>query len=143
MKKMNKKGFTLIEMLAVIAIIAVLVAIIVPAVSNSTTKAKGAADAANLRSIQAEAAIEYLSDETITDANYTFESDLVDGNLEFHLVNDNLCAVINDNGSYYDVDCFAAVAETGNEIAAVTAPEGGSIPYSAATLWDASEDDGN
>ena len=30
MKKMNKKGFTLIEMLAVIAIIAVLVAIIVP-----------------------------------------------------------------------------------------------------------------
>ena len=39
MKKMNKKGFTLIEMLAVIAIIAVLVAIIVPAVGSSTTKA--------------------------------------------------------------------------------------------------------
>ena len=36
MNKMNKKGFTLIEMLVVIAIIAVLVAIIVPTVSNST-----------------------------------------------------------------------------------------------------------
>ena len=47
----NKKGFTLIEMLAVIAIIAVLVAIVVPAVSNSSAKAKAAADAANLRTV--------------------------------------------------------------------------------------------
>ena len=46
----NKKGFTLIEMLAVIAIIAVLVAIVVPAVGSSTTKARAAADASNLRS---------------------------------------------------------------------------------------------
>ena len=47
----KKKGFTLIEMLAVIAIISILVAIIVPAVGNSTVKAKAATDAANLRSI--------------------------------------------------------------------------------------------
>ena len=59
--KMNKKGFTLIEMLVVIAIIAILVAIVVPVVSNSTVKAKAAADAANLRSIVAEASIDYLS----------------------------------------------------------------------------------
>ena len=48
--KMNKKGFTLIEMLVVIAIIAVLVAIVIPVVGNSTEKAKEAADAANIRS---------------------------------------------------------------------------------------------
>lgn len=48
----TKKGFTLIEMLVVIAIIAVLVAVVVPTVSASTTKAKAAADAANLRSMQ-------------------------------------------------------------------------------------------
>ena len=59
MKKMNKKGFTLIEMLAVIAIIAVLVAIIVPAVGSSTTKAKASTDAANLRSVLSAATIEY------------------------------------------------------------------------------------
>lgn len=47
----NKKGFTLIEMLVVIAIIAVLVSIVIPTVSATTTKAKAAADAANLRSI--------------------------------------------------------------------------------------------
>ena len=61
MKKMNKKGFTLIEMLAVIAIIAVLVAIIVPAVGSSTTKAKAATNAANLRSAAASITIEYVN----------------------------------------------------------------------------------
>lgn len=48
--KMNKKGFTLIEMLVVIAIIAVLVSIVIPTVSSATEKAKEAADVANIRS---------------------------------------------------------------------------------------------
>lgn len=61
MNKLNKKGFTLIEMLVVIAIIAILVAIIVPTVANSTMKAKGAADAANVRSMAATAAIEIMN----------------------------------------------------------------------------------
>ena len=54
MKKMNKKGFTLIEMLVVIAIIAVLVSIVIPTVMSSTNKADAAATAANLRSLKAE-----------------------------------------------------------------------------------------
>ena len=65
MNKMNKKGFTLIEMLVVIAIIAVLVSIIVPVVSNSTVKAKCATNAANLRSVKAEIVIALLNDATI------------------------------------------------------------------------------
>ena len=47
----NKKGFTLIEMLAVIAIIAVLVSIVIPVVGNSPVTAEAAVDAANLRSV--------------------------------------------------------------------------------------------
>ena len=66
MKKLNKKGFTLVEMLVVIAIIAVLVAIIVPTVSSSTGKAKAATDAANLRSAQATATIKVLEGSTAT-----------------------------------------------------------------------------
>ena len=54
MKKMNKKGFTLIEMLVVIAIIAILVAIVIPVVSNATEKAKQATDLANIRSLVAQ-----------------------------------------------------------------------------------------
>ena len=58
--KMNKKGFTLIEMLVVIAIIAILVAIVIPTVSTATKKAAYATDAANLRATEAEAKILYL-----------------------------------------------------------------------------------
>ena len=60
MNKLNKKGFTLIEMLVVIAIIAVLVAIIIPTISSATTKANAAADDANLRSMLAEASTDFL-----------------------------------------------------------------------------------
>ena len=66
MKKMNKKGFTLIEMLVVIAIIAVLVSIIIPTVSSATGKAQAATDAANLRSMLAEATTDYLNGQTET-----------------------------------------------------------------------------
>ena len=59
--KMNKKGFTLIEMLVVIAIIAILVAIVIPVVGSSTTKAQAATDAANLRSAQATLQIAVLN----------------------------------------------------------------------------------
>ena len=68
---MNKKGFTLIEMLAVIAIIAVLVAIVVPAVGNSTEKAKEAADAANIRSMIAELTTKGLAEGTDQSDTYT------------------------------------------------------------------------
>ena len=61
MKKMNKKGFTLIEMLAVIAIIAVLVSIVIPVVGNATEKAKEAADVANIRDAIAEVTTTALS----------------------------------------------------------------------------------
>ena len=62
MKKMNKKGFTLIEMLVVIAIIAVLVSIVIPVVGSATEKAKEAADAANIRAAIAEVTTKALMD---------------------------------------------------------------------------------
>ena len=64
--KMNKKGFTLIEMLVVIAIIAVLVTIIVPTVSSATEKAKEAADAANIRAAISQVSTEGLSTNSAT-----------------------------------------------------------------------------
>lgn len=68
MKNMNKKGFTLIEMLVVIAIIAILVAIIIPTVSNATEKAKQATDLANVRSMVAQYQIDLLNGNTTTSA---------------------------------------------------------------------------
>ncbi len=65
--KMNKKGFTLIEMLVVIAIIAVLVSIVIPVVGNSTEAAGEAADAANIRSAIAEVTTLALANPKATD----------------------------------------------------------------------------
>ncbi len=63
MKKLNKKGFTLAELLIVVAIIAVLVAISIPVFTSQLEKARDAADAANLRAQYAEAAAKALSSE--------------------------------------------------------------------------------
>ena len=73
MKKMNKKGFTLIEMLVVIAIIAILVAIVIPTVSNATEKAKQATDVANIRSLVAQYQIELLNGDA-SDSEAAFAS---------------------------------------------------------------------
>ena len=48
-KLMNKKGFTLMEMIIVVAIIVILVAIAIPTFSSSLDDAKKATDDANLR----------------------------------------------------------------------------------------------
>ena len=52
-KLMNKKGFTLMEMLIVVAIIVILVAVSIPTFTSQLDKAKSATDAANLRAAKA------------------------------------------------------------------------------------------
>lgn len=54
MKKNNKKGFTLAELLIVVAIIAVLVAIAIPIFTAQLERSREATDAANIRSAYAE-----------------------------------------------------------------------------------------
>lgn len=61
-KMMNKKGFTLMEMLIVVAIIAVLVAIAIPVFNGALTKSKEAADVANIRAAYAEWQTAILTD---------------------------------------------------------------------------------
>ena len=66
LKKMNKKGFTLAELLIVVAIIGVLVAISIPIFSAQLEKAREATDAANIRSAYAELAADALTGEDVT-----------------------------------------------------------------------------
>ena len=61
MKKNNKKGFTLAELLIVVAIIAVLTAIAIPVFSGSLVKSKEAADMANVRAAYADAVTAMLT----------------------------------------------------------------------------------
>lgn len=66
MKKTNKKGFTLAELLVVVAIIAVLVAIAIPIFTSQLEKAREATDVANIRAAYANATSKVLSGEVET-----------------------------------------------------------------------------
>lgn len=59
-KKLNKKGFTLAELLVVVAIIGVLVAISIPIFTSQLEKSREATDLANLRAAKAEAVVAIL-----------------------------------------------------------------------------------
>ena len=60
-KKLNKKGFTLAELLVVVAIIGVLVAISIPIFTAQLEKSREAVDLANLRAAYAEGSVEALT----------------------------------------------------------------------------------
>lgn len=61
-KKLDKKGFTLAELLIVVAIIAVLVAIAIPLFGGALDRAEEAAFLANQRSIKAAGVASMVSD---------------------------------------------------------------------------------
>jgi len=118
MNKMNKKGFTLIEMLVVIAIIAVLVAIIIPIVGSSTEKARAATDAANLRSVKASLTIDALngtltqaSTATAVPASYKAPASKTDGSAMTYTFKDNVVEVFY-NGK--NIEHFAGIAGASN-----------------------------
>ncbi len=60
-RRVNKKGFTLMEMLIVVAIIAILIAVAIPVFSAQLYKARVATDWANLRSFYADIQTDYMT----------------------------------------------------------------------------------
>lgn len=66
MKKLNKKGFTLIELIVVIAILAILAAILIPAVTGYITKANDARDKANCRALYSQLSLEAMLEQALS-----------------------------------------------------------------------------
>lgn len=79
-ERLNKKGFTLAELLIVVAIIAVLVAVSVPVFNGKLEKSREAADVANMRAAKAAAAAKYL-DEEISEKGITAYYDAENGTI--------------------------------------------------------------
>ena len=78
-KKLNKKGFTLAELLVVVAIIGVLVAISIPIFTSQLEKARDAVTLSNLRAAYAQAQTSYLTESNAgTDVVYTAKTALAD-----------------------------------------------------------------
>ena len=98
--KMNKKGFTLIEMLVVIAVIAILVSIVIPVVGDSTEKAKEARDAANIRSAIATVTTQALA------GTYTEEENV-------DLLHKGSFSILAESGELRDIGGFDPTIFTG------------------------------
>ncbi len=80
-KLMNKKGFTLMEMLIVVAIIVILVAVSVPVFSSSLNSANAAVDAANLRAAKAAGIAKALENDADESLNGFYIYDITTGTL--------------------------------------------------------------
>ena len=73
-KKLNKKGFTLAELLVVVAIIGVLVAVSIPIFTSQLRKAKVATDQANARAGKAAAVAAALEAQTEGGSTYYYNA---------------------------------------------------------------------
>lgn len=73
-KKLNKKGFTLAELLVVVAIIGVLVAVSIPIFTSQLRKAKVATDQANARAGKAAAVAAALEAQSESASTYYYDA---------------------------------------------------------------------
>ncbi len=72
-KLLNKKGFTLIELIVVIAILAILALILVPSIAGYISKAQDATNEANARTAYTAAVLAYSLDPTLDAAGIKAE----------------------------------------------------------------------
>ena len=82
MKKNNKKGFTLVELVIVVAVMAVLVAVAIPTVSSITGSAKEAVYDSNCRTIESMLKLEEAELSKDTDGTVTLTAAQVETALE-------------------------------------------------------------
>lgn len=71
MKKTNKKGFTLVELVIVVAVMAILVAVAIPTVGTITKTAQSATDESNARTIESMIKLYEAKKDETTDGKVT------------------------------------------------------------------------
>lgn len=107
-KVLDKKGFTLMEMMIVIAIIVILIAVSIPTLSGSMEKANKATDASNLRAAKAVYLAQKMDGEFIIEngKNYYYdfnEGKFKEGNTDQATAADSLGSCANHAGAYIRV----------------------------------------
>ena len=110
-KKINKKGFTLAELLIVVAIIGVLVAISIPIFTAQLDKAKDATNLANSRSLYAQLVADYLVDNKVDSTGSAISGWNGNDNADLELIQDgakNIYKMTKVNNAKLEVDVTGA-----------------------------------
>ena len=111
-KRVNKKGFTLAELLIVVAIIAVLVAVAIPVFTAQLNKAKYATDVANARAVYAELTADYVAN-GITTLQLTYNNGELFDKALFELDSGLPCTVevYDKDGNLQNTYSFTGIAD--------------------------------
>jgi len=124
MKKNNKKGFTLVELVIVVAVMAILVAVAIPTVSSITKSAKDSVNDSNARTIESViklAEAEASTDEGAADGVATLsDGDIFDAIYDAKLGIENAKFVYNKTNGTVKVGSTAGTDEVLIEFAATT-----------------------
>ena len=109
MKKLNKKGFTIVELVIVIGVIGILSAILIPTFVNLTDQAKEKQIQANLRNAYSAYVAEAADgkvDATGAEIKLVAENEviLVDGSDEYQINNEGVWGKISATANKYVVD---------------------------------------
>jgi prepilin-type N-terminal cleavage/methylation domain-containing protein len=94
MKKLNKKGFTLIELIVVIAILAILAAILIPAVTGYIATAQDGRDQANCRALYSQTAMGVMLDTIVAGQTTAVTSNGVDVTFTIDNVNNTVLTFV-------------------------------------------------
>ena len=124
MKKLNKKGFTIVELVIVIAVIAILAAILVPVLSNIINRAHVANDTTLVRNLNTALAMDTANPkhETMQSAldaaaacGYDvakINASAMDNMILWDSVNDVFCyRVVDDNGNVVPIGIYVVFVE--------------------------------
>lgn len=141
MKRMNKKGFTLAELLIVIAIIAILIAIAIPAFSGALDSARIQTDHANMRSAYAIAqTATMLETVDVTPAGGTLATEPADKTKEYYFQKDGTMTEGTAGNNYLTQITVTDTSKCAESIVCQTASHAANQPIfidydSAKTKW--------
>lgn len=116
-KLLNKKGFTLMEMLIVVAIIVILVAISVPTFTANLNESRKATDDANMRAAKS-AAVVYQMDNSVVSTTLYYDAD---------------AGVIDTEAP---TTGYGQASENKDEYVVITVDENGNLTYAWSTVVD-------
>ena len=119
MKKNNKKGFTLVELVIVVAVMAILVAVAIPTVSSITGKAKTSVRESNARAIESILKLEEAELATADGATAG-----ADGSITITLTGPQINKALTDAKLGIKSDSFYYVPTTGQVSTAATSATG-------------------